>query len=110
MPDSGAAWFYLCVGQHCAMGQIRLAVPPTLLCCALASRLCMCVCVQADTLGVPMVDEDRSHFLALVNAGVGVSWDGHRIVAPPGVVDEQGMCDLEPYMPGNFKRESKKKQ
>jgi hypothetical protein len=68
------------------------------------------VCDQADTLGVPMVEEDRSHFLALVNAGVGVSWDGRRIVAPPGVVDAQGTCDLEPYMPGTFKRESKKRQ
>lgn len=65
---------------------------------------------QADTLGVRLVEEDRSHYLALVNARIGVSWDGRRIVAPPGVVDEQGMCDLEPYMPANFKRESKKKQ
>lgn len=70
--------------------------------CRIAS--CHAFLVQADTLGVPMVDEDRSHFLALVNAKVGVSWDGRRIVAPPGVVDEHGMCDLEPYMPANFKK------
>lgn len=57
-----------------------------------------------------MVDEDRSHFLALVNAKVSVSWDGRRIIAPPGLIDEQGICDLEPFKPGNFKRESKKKQ
>jgi hypothetical protein len=59
---------------------------------------------------VPLVDEDRSHYLALVNARIAVSWDGRRVVAPPGVVDDQGMCDLERYMPANFKRESKKKQ
>lgn len=57
-----------------------------------------------------MVDQDRSHFLALVNAKISVSWDGRLIVAPPGVVDGQGMCDLEPYMPGTFKKESKKQQ
>lgn len=67
-------------------------------------------CSQADKLGVPLVEEDRSQFLALVNAGISVSWDGRRIVAPPGVVDEQGMCDLEPYMPANFKKASKKQQ
>lgn len=67
-------------------------------------------CSQADKLGVPLVEEDRSQYLALVNAGVSVSWDGRRIVAPPGVVDEQGMCDLEPYMPANFKKASKKQQ
>jgi hypothetical protein len=59
---------------------------------------------------VPLVDEDRSHYLALINAHVAVSWDGRRVVAPPGVVDDQGMCNLEPYMPANFKREVKKKQ
>jgi hypothetical protein len=46
----------------------------------------------------------------MVNARISVSWDGRRIVAPPGVVDEQGMCDLEPYMPANFKKASKKQQ
>lgn len=70
----------------------------------------LCDCPQADTLGVPMVDEDRSHFLALVNARIGVSWDGRRVVAPPGVVDEAGTCDLEPYMPANFSKTKSKKQ
>jgi len=70
----------------------------------------LCDCPQADTLGVPMVDEDRSHFLALVNARIGVSWDGRRVVAPPGVVDEAGTCDLEPYMPANFSKTRNKKQ
>jgi hypothetical protein len=51
-----------------------------------------------------MVDQDRSHFLALVNAGVGVSWDGSRVTAPPGVVDKNGTMDLEPFMPANFKK------
>jgi hypothetical protein len=61
-----------------------------------------------------MVDQDRSHFLAMGNAGISVSWDGRRIVAPPGVVDAQGMCVLEPFMPANFKKQqrggSKKQQ
>eukprot|EP00775_Hariotina_reticulata_P010920 gene10919-11075_t len=58
----------------------------------------------ADALGVPMVDQDRSHFLGLVNAGVGVSWDGRNVTAPPGVVDKNGTMDLEPYMPANYKK------
>lgn len=65
---------------------------------------------QADKLGVPLMEEDRSHYLGLVNARISVSWDGRSIVAPPGVVDEQGMCDLEPYMPANFKKTPKKQQ
>lgn len=51
-----------------------------------------------------MVDQDRSHFLALCNAKVTVSWDGRRVLAPPGVVDDDGMMDLEPFMPDNFKK------
>jgi hypothetical protein len=58
--------------------------------------------MQANALGVPLVDQDRSHFLALVNAGVSVSWDGRRLLAPPGVLDERGCMDLGPYMPGTF--------
>lgn len=66
--------------------------------------------LQADKLGVPLAEEDRSHFLGLVNARISVSWDGRRIVDPRGIVDEQGVCDLEPFMPANFKREGKKRQ
>lgn len=57
-----------------------------------------------------MVDQDRSVFLALNNARVGVSWDGRRIVAPPGVVDTDGTMDLAPYMPGTFVRPAKQTQ
>jgi len=39
-----------------------------------------------------------------VNAGIGVSWDGPRVTAPPGVVDKNGFMDLEPFMPANFKK------
>lgn len=59
---------------------------------------------------MPMVEEDRSHWLGLVNAKIGVSWDGRRIVDPRGIVDEEGLCDLEPFMPANFKKEGKKQQ
>lgn len=65
---------------------------------------------QAGALGVPLIDQDRSHFLALVNAGVSVSWDGRRVLAPPGVVGADGRMDLEPFMPGNFDKGSKKQQ
>lgn len=68
--------------------------------------LCVLLCVQAATLGVPLVEEDICQVRALMQAGVSVSWDGCRVVAPPGFVDEHGMCDLEPYLPA--KRESKK--
>ncbi|KAF8069495.1 Lpc [Scenedesmus sp. PABB004] len=64
---------------------------------------------QADALGVPLVDQDRSHFLALCNARVGVSWDGRRLVAPPGVLDAEGRLDLAPYMPGVFVKPGKAK-
>lgn len=59
--------------------------------------------MQADALAVPMVDQDRSHFLALCNAKVSVSWDGRRVLAPEGVIDKEGMMDIEPYMPVNYK-------
>jgi hypothetical protein len=54
-----------------------------------------------------MVDQDRSHFLALVNAGVSVSWDGTQLLAPPGLLDERGCMDLEPFMPANFVKAKK---
>ncbi|WIA30170.1 hypothetical protein OEZ86_000262 [Tetradesmus obliquus] len=61
----------------------------------------------AGALGVPLADQDRRHFLALVNAGVSVSWDGRRLLAPPGVLDAAGCMDLEPYMPENFVKTKK---
>ena len=50
-----------------------------------------------------LVDQDRSHYLGLVKAKVAVSWDGRRVVAPPGVLDEEGWMDLGPYMPAAAK-------
>jgi hypothetical protein len=58
--------------------------------------------LMAGALGVPLIDQDRSHFLALVNAGVQVSWDGRRVTAPPGLLDAQGRFDIRPFMPGVF--------
>jgi hypothetical protein len=57
-----------------------------------------------------MIDQDRSHFLAMVNAGIAVSWDGRRVVAPPGVIDANGIANLEPFVPANFKKPASKKQ
>lgn len=60
-----------------------------------------------------MIDQDRSHFLAMVNAGIRVTWDGRRVTALPGVMDARGIANLEPFMPGNFKKKpaaSKKEQ
>jgi len=31
-------------------------------------------------------------------AGVGVSWDGRRVLAPSGVLDAEGFADLRPYL------------
>ena len=36
--------------------------------------------------------------LRFAQAGVSVSWDGRRITAPPGVIDEDGIMDLTPYI------------
>jgi hypothetical protein len=48
-------------------------------------------------MGLPYCEQDRSDMVALIKAGVGVSWDGRRVVAPPGVVDPQGLVDLSKY-------------
>lgn len=48
-------------------------------------------------MGLPCCEQDRSDMVALMKAGVGVSWDGRRVVAPPGVVDEHGCVDLSKY-------------
>jgi hypothetical protein len=53
---------------------------------------------MAEALGVPLVDQDRSYFLALEKAGVAVNWEGRSIDAPPGVVGKDGRMDLGPYM------------
>ncbi len=45
-------------------------------------------------LGVPLVDQGYEEFAALTRLGVGVSWDGRRVVGPPGVVRGDGMVDL----------------
>jgi hypothetical protein len=44
-----------------------------------------------------MYEEDRSDMVALMRAGVGVSWDGRRVVAPPGVVSKEGYMDLSKW-------------
>lgn len=38
--------------------------------------------------------QSQEEFTALVRRGVCVSWDGKRVVAPEGVVDENGFVDL----------------
>ncbi len=50
-------------------------------------------------MGLPLREEDRSDMVALTKAGIRVSWDGRRVVAPPGVVDEHGYVDLDKYKP-----------
>ena len=41
-----------------------------------------------------MVNHTYNHFYALSKLGVSVSEDGRRIIAPPGVVDDDGFVDL----------------
>ena len=38
--------------------------------------------------------QGQPEFLALTKSGVGVSLDGYRVTAPPGVVDQNGFADL----------------
>eukprot|EP00803_Ostreobium_quekettii_P008157 evm.model.scf_3012.1 EVM.evm.TU.scf_3012.1 scf_3012:3275-11455(+) len=54
--------------------------------------------LMADTLKAPMVEHMYNHFYALTKLGVGVSRDGTRITAPPGVVDTEGFVDLTPVL------------
>jgi len=49
-------------------------------------------------MGLPLVEQDRTHFVALCKRRVGVSWDGRRVVAPRGVLDADGFVDLAPVM------------
>lgn len=52
--------------------------------------------ICAEALGVPLRDDQGyEEFAALLKAGVSVSADGRRVVAPEGVVDwETGLADL----------------
>ncbi len=38
--------------------------------------------------------QSQEEFRALVSKGVTVSWDGRKVVAPAGTVDENGLIDL----------------
>lgn len=69
--------------------------------------------VCAEALGVPMRDDQGyEEFAALLKAGVSVSADGRRVVAPAGVVDEAtGLADLTRAVrerKGSRKEEEKK--
>lgn len=52
----------------------------------------------AAASGLPLSSHSQSHFLALLKAGVGVSWDGRKVTAPEGIIDHSGLIDLRPYM------------
>lgn len=47
---------------------------------------------------MPLVEQERTHFVSLCKRRVGVSWDGRRITAPPGIVDDEGYVDLTPVI------------
>lgn len=38
--------------------------------------------------------QSQEEFSALAKLGVKVSWDGRRVIAPPGVIEEGGFVDL----------------
>lgn len=54
--------------------------------------------VMGAQLGFPLVDESYNNFYALNKLKVGVSWDGFRVTAPPGVIDDKGFVDLTPIL------------
>lgn len=54
--------------------------------------------VYAAVSGLPLSGHSQIEFLALLKAGVGVSWDGRRVTAPPNVVSPTGLIDLRPYI------------
>jgi lysophosphatidylcholine acyltransferase/lyso-PAF acetyltransferase len=60
-------------------------------------------------LGVPLVDQGYEEFAALTRLGVHVSWDGRRIVAPPGVVRADGTVDLRAGVAGAGGGDGKKR-
>ncbi|KAK9839254.1 hypothetical protein WJX81_004479 [Elliptochloris bilobata] len=45
-------------------------------------------------MGLPLVEQSQEDYLALTRAGVSVSLDGCHVVAPPGVVDADGIANL----------------
>lgn len=51
-------------------------------------------------LGLPLVDQGYEEFAALTRLGVHVSWDGRRVVGPPGVVRADGTVDLRRAVAG----------
>lgn len=53
---------------------------------------------QGKELGVPLVEQSYNHLHALKKAKIITSWDGSRVIAPPGVVDDNGFADLTPYV------------
>ncbi|KAK9807513.1 hypothetical protein WJX72_001238 [[Myrmecia] bisecta] len=48
----------------------------------------------AKTLKLPLSDQSHKDFMALTANKVGVSLDGRRVVAPPGILDKDGFADL----------------
>jgi hypothetical protein len=38
--------------------------------------------------------QSQEEFTALMRRGISVSWDGRRVTAPEGVLDEAGFVDL----------------
>jgi hypothetical protein len=65
------------------------------------------ICMQLSELVLEQVSaadnasgvQSQEEFRALVNRGVGVSWDGRKVVAPEGVVDSNGFVDLTSSTP-----------
>jgi 1-acyl-sn-glycerol-3-phosphate acyltransferase len=56
--------------------------------------------LYARKLGLPTVDQGFEEFAALTRLGVHVSWDGRRVVAPPGVLRPDGTLDLRAGVAG----------
>lgn len=38
------------------------------------------------------------HFAALTKAGICTSWDGQRVIGPPGLISKQGTADISKYI------------
>lgn len=66
----------------------------------------------AEALGLPLRDDQGyEEFAALLKAGVSVSADGRRVVAPEGVVDgETGLADLTKVREKRRRREEEVKK
>ena len=48
--------------------------------------------MRAEASTAPL--QSQGGFMALVKLGVGVSWEGRRVTAPPGVLDKNRSVDL----------------